>query len=117
MHTFLNSQHPHLPVSRSFCRKLPKTSEFFQISANCCVRRSPAFAGRYPQGKTSPSCEMKQTPVPARQPFVTAFIAPGSDGCPPVGCPGCPGCPRCPALKGAPLNEMPVEPGIVISIG
>ena len=59
-------------------------------------------------GKTSPSCERKQTPVPARQPLVIAFMS--------LGWP--PGCPVCPTGGPPPgFNEIPVEPGIVISVG
>src|SRR5271167_4885010 len=85
MQTWRNSQHPHLPLRLPSSRNASKTAELFQISAKLCLRRSPASAGRYPQGKTSPSCERKQTPVPARQPLVMAFMSPGW---PPLGDPG-----------------------------
>ncbi len=86
MQTLRNSQQPHLPSSLLVSRRSAKTAALFQMSANGCLRRSPAIAGRYPQGKTSPSKERKQTPVPARQPLVMAFMAFGSPPGWPCGC-------------------------------
>jgi hypothetical protein len=54
-----------LPFRLLVSRNSWKTCEFSQMSLKVCFRRPPAMTGKYPQGQTSPSCEMKQTPVPA----------------------------------------------------
>jgi hypothetical protein len=113
------SSHADVPelATSAFPFRLPvfrgslKTADCSQISAKFWARRSPARPeGNY--GNASPWCETKHTPVPARQPFVVAFI---SEGCPPA-CGAAPeygppcGCPF-------PFISIPVEPGIIMSVG
>src|SRR5215471_18750633 len=86
MHTLLYSQQPHLPSSFESLRRLAKIGLSLQICGRGTCFTFPEETGRYPQGKTSPSCDTKQTACPARHPLVMAVMSPCPPGCP-LGCP------------------------------